>query len=271
MPIQLALEVVTNVTSVEPPFDDDDDDDHNMNDVEMEMAWGPEQEEAFLMNSTGQVVSTTTLSCHPLDAALLTFLAQSGLGDSLLMLLQSVCCNGDEEGSLLPASVKQDVEDLQSKCAAALGNYLGNVTDWQIPTTLWKDLQLAAQSSTRSGTEGVFDVMAVAMQTRPLVRRQIQQEDLEWLMGQLSCTTCSTDKLKANVVSMLSLLCSAESHPRLVNEKVCSGLLSLLQSSSSAMVLSDAFNALMDMYGDDGHVQVFESLHVLASFQRNVP
>ena len=272
-PIQLALELVTNVTSIEPPNSHHDDDDNSMmndNDVEeMEMAWGPEQEEALLLNNTRHGVSTV---CHPLDVALLTSLAQSGLGETLVTLLQSVCRdNVDESSSSLPQSVKTDVQDLQSKCAAALGNYLGNVTDWQIPTTLWKDLQLAAESSTGVGTEGVFDAMAVAMQTRPQVRTQIQQDDLEFLMGQLSCTT-SSDKVKADVVSILGLLCSAESHPLQVNEKVCSGLLSLLQSSSSAMVMSDVLNALMDMYGDDeSHVQVFESLNVLGNFQRNLP
>jgi hypothetical protein len=172
--------------------------------------------------------------------------------------------------SSLPQSIEKDVEDLQSKCAAALGNYIGNVTNWQIPKSLWKDLQLAAESSTGMGTEGVFDAMAVAVQTRPQVRTHIQAEDLEFLMGQLSCTT-SSDKITVDVVSILGLLCSAESHPLQVNEKVCGGLLSLLQSSSSAMVLSEVFNALMDMYGDDDHAQVFDSLHVLGNFQRNLP
>jgi hypothetical protein len=276
-PVTLALELVANVTSVVETISHDDDDDGMNHDMEMndDLAWGPQQEEALLINQTDAASTTTT--CHPLDAALLTSLGQSGLGESLVTLLKSVCIYTDdmnksvhEEISSLPQSIEKDVEDLQSKCAAALGNYIGNVTNWQIPKSLWKDLQLAAESSTGMGTEGVFDAMAVAVQTRPQVRTHIQAEDLEFLMGQLSCTT-SSDKITVDVVSILGLLCSAESHPLQVNEKVCGGLLSLLQSSSSAMVLSEVFNALMDMYGDDDHAQVFDSLHVLGNFQRNLP
>jgi hypothetical protein len=276
-PVTLALELVANVTSVVETISHDDDDDGMNHDMEMndDLAWGPQQEEALLINQIDAASTTTT--CHPLDAALLTSLGQSGLGESLVTLLKSVCIYTDDMNksvhdniSSLPQSIEKDVEDLQSKCAAALGNYIGNVTNWQIPKSLWKDLQLAAESSTGMGTEGVFDAMAVAVQTRPQVRTHIQAEDLEFLMGQLSCTT-SSDKITVDVVSILGLLCSAESHPLQVNEKVCGGLLSLLQSSSSAMVLSEVFNALMDMYGDDDHAQVFDSLHVLGNFQRNLP
>jgi hypothetical protein len=35
--------------------------------------------------------------------------------------------------------------------------------------------------------------------------------------------------------------------------------------------MSEVFNALMDMYGDDGHTIVFESLDVLGYFQRLLP
>jgi hypothetical protein len=66
---------------------------------------------------------------------------------------------------------------------------------------------------------------------------------------------------------MLGLLCSSEPHPKQVNEKVCGGLLRLLQSSSCSMVMCEVFNALMDMYGDDGHVEVFESLDALGNVE----
>jgi hypothetical protein len=69
---------------------------------------------------------------------------------------------------------------------------------------------------------------------------------------------------------MLGLLCSSEPHPKQVNEKVCGGLLPLLQSSSCSMVMCEVFNALMDMYGDDGHVEVFESRGCAGKRLKNV-
>jgi len=62
---------------------------------------------------------------------------------------------------------------------------------------------------------------------------------------------------------MLRLLCSSKPHPKQVNKKVCGGLLPLLQSCSSSMVMCAVFNALMDMYGNDCHAEVFESLDAL--------
>lgn len=39
-----------------------------------------------------------------------------------------------------------------------------------------------------------------------------------------------------------------------------------------SLILSEVFNALMDMYGDEQvHAQVFDSLDVLGNFQRTLP
>lgn len=114
--------------------------------------------------------------------------------------------------------------------------------------------------------------MTIAMRTRPELRKEIQADDLDFFLKQLSSSAPSSDdSIKANVICMLGLLCSAESHPQPVNEKVCGGLLSLLQSSSSPMIMSEVLNALMDMYGDDGHTVVFDSMDVLGNFQRQLP
>jgi len=260
-PLQLALELIANVTSEQPTEGNED----GMAMEEDDIAWGPEQE-AQLMAGAPQMDNDSPAS--PLDAALLEALAQSGLGDGILRLLSGLCANVGDESSL-PSDVKEDIEDLQSKCAACLGNCIGNVTSWQVSADLWKELRSAAESSTGIGTEGVFDTMAVAIRMHPELRKQIQADDLEFLVKQLS--SASSDSIKSDVVCILGLLCSSESHPQEVNEKICGGLLLLLQSSSSAIVMSEVLNALMDMYGDDDHTHVFDSLDVLGNFQRILP
>jgi hypothetical protein len=75
---------------------------------------------------------------------------------------------------------------------------------------------------------------------------------------------------------MLGVLCSQEPHPVDVNQKVCSALLTAMDSNSSLMNACEVLNVLMDIYGndeDDGccHVSVFESMQVLSHFQRRIP
>lgn len=263
-PLQLALELVANVTSVTSPIEGDDGD---MAMDEDDIQWTAEQE-AQLM--AGEAEMDKGPRQNPLDAALLEALAQSGLGDRLLVLLKGLCAQVVEDETLLPPDVKDDIEDLQSKCVACLGNCIGNLNSWQVSPEAWKELRHAAESLTGKGLEGVFDTMAVAIRTRPELRTQIQEDDLEFCLNQLSSST-SRDSIKADVICIVGLLCSSESHPQEVNTKVCSGLLSLLQTSSSSAILSEVFDALMDMYGSDEHAQVFQSLDVLGNFQRMLP
>ena len=265
-PLQLALELVANVTSMQSGHENDD----GMAMEQDDIVWGPEQEAELMAEADAGGLPTATSSQSPMDAALLEALVQSGLADRLVTLIKELCAQVDD-AKPLPLDVKNDIEDLQSKCAACLGKCIGNLTaSWQVSTELWKDLRSAAECFTGSGTEGVFDTMAVAIRTRPEVRKQIQADDLEFLMNQLSLST-SSDSIKGNVICILGLLCSSELHPREVNENVCSGLLLLLQSSSSPIIMTEVFNALMDMYGDDRHTQVFNSLDVLGNFQRMLP
>ena len=236
-PLQLALEIVANLTSVSS----------KQTDVPME-EW--EQEE----------MSSETVDLSTLDDSLQNVLVQSGLADRLVNMLKALCV---DPGNDVPADVKGDIEDLQSKCAGCLGNCLQNIPSWH--SCSWKDLQSAAELVGGKGLEGVFDAMAVAMRIRPEWRKQIQQDDLDFLLKFLS----SNENVTSDVVCMLGLLCSSEPHPDEVNEKVCACLLSL--PCKSPRVMSEVFNALMDMYGGDGHNVVFESLDVLGYFQRMLP
>jgi hypothetical protein len=236
-PLQLALEIIANLTSVSS----------EQTDVPMD-EW--EQEG----------MASETVDRSLLDDSLQKVLVQSGLADRLVILLKALCvdpCN------YVPADVKDDIEDLQSKCAGCLGNCLQNLSSWH--SCSWKNLQSAAEFAEGKGLEGVFDAMAVAMRARPEWRKQIHQDDLDFLLKSLS----SNENVTSDVVCMLGLLCTNEPHPDEVNEKVCVGLLSL--SCESPRVMSEVFNALMDMYGDDGHTMVFESLDVLGYFQRMLP
>jgi hypothetical protein len=201
-----------------------------------------------------------TVDQSPLDASLQEALVQSGLADRLVILMKALCVDLSND---VPGDVEDDIEDLQSKCAACLGNCLQNLSSWH--GCNWKDLQSTAEFARGQGLEGVFDAMAVAMRARAEWRKQIHQEDLDFLLKSLTFN----ERITIDVVCMLGLLCSSEPHPDMVNEKVCTGLLSL--PCESPRIMSEVFNALMDMYGDDGHTRVFESLDVLGYFQRKLP
>ena len=127
----------------------------------------------------------------------------------------------------------------------------------------------AANSSSGQGTVAIFESVAVAIQDRPQVRQQVQSEDLQYLQTKL--TVGSSPQVQCAIVGMLGVLCSTEQHSAETNSSVCTTLLKVLQADKSPQIMSQALNALMDMYSDDGHADVFQSLNVLGAFQKMLP
>jgi len=318
LPLQLGLEISANLTSIVPMDNfeggDDDDDDAMMMD---EDEWGPDQEAQLLASSNAEQQQQDPLSTY--DTVLIEKIVAQQLPDSMVKLLHHACTpiviainsnNNDDDkmmneedttaAAVIPPDVQQDLMDIQSKCGSCIGNCLGNLSTWKSSDAIsvWKELRHASENlietinnnnndthtNSYDGMEGIVNAMVVALQTRPTLRSQMQEGDLDFLLSFLMLNNSTSkgsnhDKknnikptLQRDAACALGILCSTEVHPAQINTKVCTALTTCCLNSKSAMVLSEILNSLMDMYGDDDtHPQVFEALNVLVCFQKTVP
>ena len=248
--LQLALEITANLTSVSTPLMRDavDDDDE-------------------MMLESEDIVT--------LDSELLQPLIQHRIPYQVVQLSNQLSTKRHESW---PKVVQESISDLQCKTAVCLGHCLANLTGWTPPSSLWQDLQhtwrVAADASAQ---ESVGSTMVVALRSSQSVRTtQIQSSNLDFLLQMLEH---SSSIVVRDAVCMLGILCSEESHPVEVNEKVVDALIKTStgdtdsdKSTVGAMVLSEVLSVLMDIYGDDDcHTRLFESRNVLNHFQRSLP
>lgn len=252
-PLELALEITANLTSLAPAMIMQD----GMEDMDMDGEWGPDQE-ALLAQQQHAVEGDGALS--PMDAALAQAIVSSQIPIRLVALLKTTCQPLAED--ILP-DIKGDMEALQSKCGACLGNCMGeHFPNWT--DGLFQELRSALQAS--NGNHSIANAMAAALRSRSELRKQCQPSDLEVVL-QLASSSTSCQK---EAVEMLGILCSMESHPEDVNRKVCSALMAI--TSKKSAVVNEVLIALMDIYGeDDCHPAVFDSLNVLKYFQQTTP
>lgn len=254
LPLQLALEITANLTSVGPsqPVMDE----HDM--VLMDEAdWGPDQEAQLIEGQSQQAAEVSAF-----DLSLMHSIVASGIPTRLVELLRLVCTPLMAKSVELPAEIKQELEEVQSKCGACLGNCFAEHFPWW--GAKWKDLLVAFELS---GATAIADTMTVALRSLSQVRKQIQPEDLELM---LNFVDTQDTLIQRNMVEMLGILCSHETHPKQVNARVCSTLISL--PIKYVAIVNEVLNALMDIYGnDDCHPDVFCSLQVLGYFQATIP
>jgi len=285
LPLQLSLELLTNLTSNSnsPTGNHDEDDD------DMMMEWGADQEAQWIQEQEKQQLQTSAASSSG-DKALQQSLVHSQLPQRLLQLFRQVY--HIPPAITFPEQSHQDVEDLQSKTLACLGNCWENVEAWPQIDLTWQELQQATASATGLGKEAVVSAMVIALKTYPSLRKEWKPEHLSaWLheLQPLPLQHSNKDtnhrqeeksnhmSVRRDVINMLGLLCTLEPHPIEVNRQVCTGLLQAMTNfSDSFMIQCEVLNVLMDMYGndeDDGccYPSVFESLQVLSHFQRYVP
>ncbi|CAB9523973.1 ribosomal large subunit biogenesis [Seminavis robusta] len=271
LPLQLSLELVANLTGRNSLEEDDDND----NDMMEEEDWGPDQE-AKWMQQEQQRQMQTSLPNNKDEDALQKILLESALPKQLVQLFRQVYHQQQTQGSTtFPETSKEDLEDLQSKTMACLGNCWDNIPAWSVELT-WPELQQAATTATGAGKAGLVSAMVIALKTYPSLRKQWQPEHVTFWLNELAKND-EDAAVRRDIISMLGILCSQEPHPAEVNQKICSTLLgALTKDTTSVMIPCEVLSVLMDMYGndeDDGccHVSVFESLQVLGHFQRNIP
>lgn len=246
-PLELALEITANLTSLSPAMDELEG--MNVDD------WGPEQE--AMMMAQHQDRKENSLS--PIDTDLAHAVVVSGIPSQLVKILKLVC---DPLPTDILPDIKEDIDGVMSKCGACLGNCVGEYfPDWTDGLLL--ELRHALEAS--NGNPNIANAMAAAMRSRSEFRKQCQPSDLELLLRLASSSPCQKE-----AVEMLGILCSMEAHSESVNQKVCNTLISI--TSRKAAVLNEVLNALMDIYGDDDcYPGIFLSLNVLGYFQRTTP
>jgi hypothetical protein len=268
LPLQLALEITANLTSPSDVGEDHDDHDEHM---EVD----DEDENELVVATTVDKIDAGNNPVALADLQLMAGLVEQSIPDQVLALLQQVC-RLPATSSDIPHDAMDEISNVISKCAACLGNCMANLTWRQIPsTTMWSTLQECMMIVTNSNMtstdaiDGLWTTMAIAVKSHDSIRKLLKQpDDIEWLLTQLSSQQI-TIVGQREIVAMLGLWCREELHPSELNHKVCQALLSLL-AVDSLMVTNEILNALMDMYGNDDHDRVVDSLHVLEQLQRTL-
>jgi hypothetical protein len=249
-PVQLALEIVANLTALAPPPASWDDDD--------------------------QMMLTEEDHEPALPVAITKLVLESHIADRL----QHVACqlvSSDWLPNGVPPDVRSSISDLQCKAAVGVGHCLANVPEWTPSPTLWTDFKSAHAVDT-AGQEAITSTMVVALRSQQSIRTHIQQNDLNDLLALLESSYAQSVVLVRDAISMLGILCTAERHPAEVNDTVCKALLTASAfktpntETPSAIVMAEVLKTLMDIYGDDErHPAVYESLDVLGHFQCTLP
>ena len=241
-PLELALEILANLTSLGPELNMDDT--GTLDDEHMMIAQHEDMEEVAL---------------SPADDTLIQAVVASRIPNRLVSLLQHLC--EPLPADMLP-DVKEDIGQVQSKCGACLGNCVGeHFPNWT--EGLLHELRSALEAS--NGNPNIANALTAALKSRAELRMQCEARELDLLLRLASSSPCQKE-----AVEMLGILCSMEPHSEEVNVKVCNLLTSI--SSKKAVVMNEILNALMDIYGDDGcHPSVFCSLQVLEYFQCTIP
>ena len=182
LPLQLALEVTANLTSVMPQleagmYSNANNDGDNMMDLDDDIQWGAE-EEAALMAGHGQHQGTSPQLLSSTDGALVESIVKVGIPSHLLSLMDRVCRILVDE--FIPEEARDDVQDIQSKCGACLANSLGEcfpVSTDNVIAVLRSSLEAS------QGNKNVAAAMAVALRSRSDYRRQMKPTDVDYLVG----------------------------------------------------------------------------------------
>ena len=295
LPLQLSLELLANVSSraVSPGDCDDAEDDRMMMD---DYDWGADQEAQWMQEQQQEQERLQKQRVE--EEVFQKVLVDSALPGQLMQLFRQIFQLPQPLSTMVfPEQSLVDLEELQSKVMACLGNCWENVSFWPLGVS-WAELQQAASTAGGVGKEGLVSAMVIALKTKPSLRKEWQPEHLSfWLRhvtdGVVQGKDSENDAMmksmdqkhhcqenlsvRRDAITMLAVLCSQEPHPVEVNREVCTTLLSTLTNQSEPLIIQcEILNALMDMYGnddDDGccYQSVFESLQVLGHFQRCIP
>jgi hypothetical protein len=228
---------------------------------------------------------------HPsINAELLQLLLDTGVPDCILDLMRQLYQPiwGDAGPQDAPVAIRSSIGDLQSKVAVCVGHCVTSLQDshcsWNVDAVeLWHHLTQASQSATdENATETLFASMIMTLQSAKgnVILQSFELKDAEFLLHQLKLTKSTV--AARDLISMLGIiLCSSferdgfRHHTSEVNGTVAKTLIDMGTSAAerqSAVILSETFRVLMDVYGnDDCYPQIFDSLNVLGYFQKYVP
>ena len=262
-PLQLALEITANLTSGSSAMVDEttEDDDELMVDAQSSVS-----------------------------AELLQLLLDTSIPDGIVDLMRHLYqpVGGDVKPIDVPDALRNSIGEIQSKVAVCVGHCVTGLQDdhrsWNFDAAaLWNSLKLASQAAVDgSATESLFAAMAMTLQCTKghSIIRSFELTDVEFLMHQLKQTTSAI--AARDIICMLGIiLCSSSEgggfrcHTSEANEAVATSFIAIGTSAAehqSAVVLSETFRVLMDIYGnDDCYPQIFDSLNILEYFQKYLP
>lgn len=297
LPLKLSIEIITNAFALANANEGGEGGDFGEDD----MGWNSDQEEEFLAASEAQ---EQEFALSKDDELYINQIISTGLPDSVLAVFGSIftaIVSSGKTNESIHSEVLEDLTDAVRKCSQCLGNIVCNTQNsWKISendvVAVWKDLSQCLQAAKDpscnmninvSAIASVVSTMGAFLRFRPLLVKLVNEQDLEMILSFVLITAPSNNKseeemdiisdIQKETIGMLGILCS-QTHPRVVNERICDTFLTLLSRSMeiSASVIGEVINALIDMYsadeGDPGnHEAVFRSKGVLDAFQKSVP
>lgn len=298
LPLKLSIEIITNSFAI--AGGDDRVDDEN-DDYDDDMAWDSDQEEKLLKEAQTQ---NQSFALSKDDELFLNQVVASGLPDRVLAVFGSIfmaLVNSGKNNETIHPEVLEDLSEVLSKCSPCLGNIACNLQNsWKCDESdvvaMWNDFRQCLQAAKDTNVNGniptsaiaaTLSIMAAFLRFRPVLVKRVNEKDLEMILSFVRMEVPENSKsedeaaavsdIQKDAIGMLGILCS-EPHPSTVNEQICDAFVTLLQraQTTTAAVMGEVINALMDMYSADeedanNHEAVFRSKGVLNIFEKTVP
>lgn len=299
--LSLTLEIATNMTAGNSTAGNTE---QNDNYIDGAMEWESDDyvmmEEDDISNCNGvQQGDEGADSCLYLNVIL-----QTSLPSQVMNLMDQVTrtinhLQGCTSIKDVPHVIFQELFQVQSKCAACLGNMAANMPTWkkqeEASHQIWRILTDAMRSTeeyvshasainnritvnnSASSCSLSRALVSVLKSRKKSILPALAEKDITLLLTilqRISSFNCADeDETRQNIVVIMGMICT-EPHKEKMDALICRELLkSMDQKEISILVLGEILNVLMDIFANDDEAcnLVFVSEGVLPKFEKTLP
>jgi hypothetical protein len=299
--LSLTLEISTNVSAVNSNTGITEQNDNNVDDA---MEWESHDYVVMEEDDVGHCNSVQQGDEDADNCFYVNLILQTSLPSQVMNLMDQVTktinyLRGNNNTKAVPHVIFQELFQVQSKCAACLGNMAANMPSWkkqeeesrQIWTTLTDAMRGTVDYVSNADANDNRIILCRSASSCSLSRAMVSvlksrkksilpamaEQDLTLLFSLLprsSTFSCpDEEETKQNIVVIMGIICM-EPHKEKVDSFICRELLkSIDQKETSILVLGEILNVLMDIFAndDDACNLVFKSEGILSKFEKTLP
>jgi len=299
--LSLTLEISTNVSAVNSNAGMTEQNDNNDDDA---MEWESNDYVVMEEDDVGHCNSVQQGDEDADNCFYVNLILQSSLPSQVMNLMDQVTktinyLRGFNDIQAVPHVIFQELFQVQSKCAACLGNMAANMPSWkkqeEESRQIWTTLTVAMRGTVdfisnadandnriilcRSATLCSLSraMVSVLKSRKKSILPALAEQDSTLLLSLLPISSnfsCpDEEETKQNIVVIMGMICM-DQHKENLDSLICRALLkSIDQKETSILVLGEILNVLMDIFAndDDACNLVFKSEGILSKFEKTLP